>query len=197
MLLRSPVGPIGVQKQEHPNQISFVECPASWLFAAGGGGKVRSRPRVLQRVHRSAAESLDGFFPSLPDRCLKRGHLTKEENWSPSLLLYARTHVGAGRCGAGHWSARGIAQNAPFLTAARLERRAGALTKTVGCYYFRLGETIVIGLNHPLTMARAAHIAVAIIIRMMPVVCSFAVALDTVFGSSMCYMIYYWELICR
>jgi hypothetical protein len=27
MLLRSPEGPIGVQKQEHPNQISFVECP--------------------------------------------------------------------------------------------------------------------------------------------------------------------------
>jgi hypothetical protein len=39
------------------------------------------------RVHRSAAESLDGFFPSLPDRCLKRGHLTKEENWTSSLLL--------------------------------------------------------------------------------------------------------------
>jgi hypothetical protein len=55
----------------------------------------------LLPVHRSAAESLDGFFPSLPDRCLKRGHLTKEENWSSSLLLYARTHVGAGVAGGG------------------------------------------------------------------------------------------------
>ncbi|MGB7134554.1 MAG: hypothetical protein WBD46_04670, partial [Acidobacteriaceae bacterium] len=27
MLLRSPEGPIGVQKQEHPNLIFFVECP--------------------------------------------------------------------------------------------------------------------------------------------------------------------------
>src|ERR1035438_2284282 len=30
----------------------------------------------------------------------------------------------------GHRSARGVAQDAPFFTAARLERRAGALTKT-------------------------------------------------------------------
>jgi len=49
------------------------------------------------RVHRSAAESLDGFFPSLPDRCLKRGHLTKEENWSSSLLLCACAHLGEAR----------------------------------------------------------------------------------------------------
>ena len=62
-------------------------------------GSVKATRSV--RVHRSAAESLDGFFPSLPDRCLKRGHLTKEENWSISLLLYGRTHEGAGRCGAG------------------------------------------------------------------------------------------------
>ena len=34
----------------------------------------------------------------------------------------------------GHRSARGVAQDAPFFTAARLERRAGALTKTVGSY---------------------------------------------------------------
>jgi hypothetical protein len=30
----------------------------------------------------------------------------------------------------GHRSARGVAQDAPFFTAARLERRAGALTET-------------------------------------------------------------------
>jgi hypothetical protein len=29
----------------------------------------------------------------------------------------------------GHRSARGVAQDAPFFTAARLERRAGALTE--------------------------------------------------------------------
>jgi hypothetical protein len=54
----------------------------------------------LWRVHRSEAESIDGFFPPLPDRCLKRGHLTKEEIWWNFLIgmrLYARR---AGRCGA-------------------------------------------------------------------------------------------------
>jgi len=30
----------------------------------------------------------------------------------------------------GHRSARGVAQDVPFFTAARLERRAGALTET-------------------------------------------------------------------
>jgi hypothetical protein len=62
-------------------------------------GSVKATRSV--RVHRSAAESLDGFFPSLPDRCLKRGHSTKKEIRSTSLLLYARTRVRAGRCGAG------------------------------------------------------------------------------------------------
>jgi len=99
MLLRSPEGPIGVQKQEHPNQISFVEC--SRFIALRNGrrreGSVKAARSV--RVHRSAAESLDGFFPSLPDRCLKRGHLTKEENWSSTLLLCARAHFAEGAAG--------------------------------------------------------------------------------------------------
>jgi len=34
----------------------------------------------------------------------------------------------------GHRSARGVAQDAPFFTAARLERRAGALTETERSY---------------------------------------------------------------
>jgi hypothetical protein len=93
MLLRSPVRPIGVQKQEHPSQISFVECPRFMALPTGGVGRVRSRPRVFMCVHRSAAESLDGFSPSLPSRCLKRGRLTKEENWSSSLLLCPRARV--------------------------------------------------------------------------------------------------------
>jgi hypothetical protein len=37
----------------------------------------------------------------------------------------------------GHRSARGVAQDAPFLTAARLERRAGALTGTGSSYKLR------------------------------------------------------------
>jgi hypothetical protein len=38
-------------------------------------------------------------------------------------------------------SARGVAQDVPFFTAARLERRTGALTGTGGCDYFGLMET--------------------------------------------------------
>jgi hypothetical protein len=50
-------------------------------LATGGGGKVQSRAGVLQPVHRSAAETLDGFFPPLPDRCLKRGYSNEKEIW--------------------------------------------------------------------------------------------------------------------
>src|SRR5580658_7021070 len=95
MLLRSPMGPIGVHEQEHPNLIFFVEC--SRFMALRNGRRREGSVKVTRsaRVHRSAAESLDGFFPSLPDRCLKRGHLTKKEIRFTSLLLYARTHVRA------------------------------------------------------------------------------------------------------
>ena len=48
------------------NQISFVECPASCFARRAEARRVRSMPRVLQCVHRSAAESLDGFRPALP-----------------------------------------------------------------------------------------------------------------------------------
>jgi len=49
------------------------------------------------RVHHSVAESLDRFFPSLPDRCLKRGHLTKKEiRWN---FLIAVCTSGAGVAG--------------------------------------------------------------------------------------------------
>jgi hypothetical protein len=37
----------------------------------------------------------------------------------------------------GHRSARGVAQDAPFLTAARPERRAGALIQSGGGYVLR------------------------------------------------------------
>jgi hypothetical protein len=64
---------------EHPNQISFVECPRFMALCNGRRreGSVKAARSV--RVHRSEAESLDGFFAPLPGRCLKRGHLTKEE----------------------------------------------------------------------------------------------------------------------
>jgi hypothetical protein len=43
-------------------------------------------------------------------------------------LLFGKRVGVAGR----NRPARGVAQDAPFFTAARLERRAGALTETVG-----------------------------------------------------------------
>jgi len=48
-------------------------------FATGGGGKVQSRARVFCAFTRSAAETLDGFFAPMRDRCLKRGHVNEEE----------------------------------------------------------------------------------------------------------------------
>ncbi len=79
MLLCSPMGPIGVQKQEHPNQIFFVECPRFMALRNGRRREGSVQAARLVRVHRSKAESLDRFFPPLPDRCLKRGNLTKKE----------------------------------------------------------------------------------------------------------------------
>ena len=86
MLSGSPVGPIGVQKQEHPNQISFVECPRFMALCNGRRreGSVKGARSV--RVHRSAAETLDGFFRLCQARCLKRGHSTKKEIWSIFLI---------------------------------------------------------------------------------------------------------------
>jgi hypothetical protein len=63
--------------------------------------KVLSRARVRCAFIEANAETLDGFFRLCQARCLKRGHLTKEENWSSSLLLYALTRVRDGRCGEG------------------------------------------------------------------------------------------------
>ena len=55
--------------------------------------------RVWCAFIEAKAETLDGFFRLCQARCLKRGHLTKEENWSSSLLHYACTHVGPGVAG--------------------------------------------------------------------------------------------------
>ncbi len=61
------------------------------------GGSVRGGRSVP--VHRSAAETLDGFFPPQLDRCLKRGTRTKKEIRLSTLLPNACTHVGAGVAG--------------------------------------------------------------------------------------------------
>ena len=85
-----------------PKPIFFVERPRFMAPATSGGEKVPSRARVRCVFIGANAETLDGFFRLCQARCLKRGHLTKEENWSSSLLLYACAHVWAGRCRGGH-----------------------------------------------------------------------------------------------
>ena len=54
----------------------------------------------------------------------------------------------------GHRSARGVAQDAPFFTAARLERRAGALTGAVTRYEGALVREISLGATcYPLRLS--------------------------------------------
>ena len=53
MLLRSPVGPIGVQKQEHPNLIFFVECPRFMALRNGRRREGSVKGARSMRVHRS------------------------------------------------------------------------------------------------------------------------------------------------
>jgi hypothetical protein len=67
------------ETEEHPKPIFFVECSRFMAFRNGRRreGSVQGGRSVP--VHRSAAETLDGFFPPRLDRCLKRGRLTKEE----------------------------------------------------------------------------------------------------------------------
>jgi hypothetical protein len=62
-------------------------------LATGGGGKVRSRPRVLCAFIEANAESLDGFFPPLPSPLPEAGALAREINMVTFLIavrLYAR-----------------------------------------------------------------------------------------------------------
>src|ERR1019366_3320725 len=67
---------------------------------------------------------------------------------SPLERVFAVTFRQGQALRTGHKSARGVAQDVPFFTAARLERRAGALTGTTGSYDFgsvrvkRLGDSI-------------------------------------------------------
>jgi hypothetical protein len=62
-------------------------------------------------------------------------------NVEPEVQPKAAPHCFSGSAlRAGYRPARGVAQDAPFITAARLKRRAGALTETGGSYYFRLTE---------------------------------------------------------
>jgi len=80
MLLSCPLwGELASETEEHPKPIFFVECSRFMAFRNGRRreGSVQGGRSVP--VHRSAAETLDGFFPPRLDRCLKRGRLTKEE----------------------------------------------------------------------------------------------------------------------
>lgn len=63
------------------------------LFERAEAGRFCHRPRVWCAFIEANAESLDRFFPPLPDRCLKRGHSHEERNWVHFLMavrLYAR-----------------------------------------------------------------------------------------------------------
>jgi hypothetical protein len=62
-------------------------------------GRFGQRPRVLQRVHRSSAESLDGFFPPLLSPLPEAGALDEERNSVRFLIavrLYGRRRRGVG-----------------------------------------------------------------------------------------------------
>ena len=61
------------------HEFLLFECSRFMAFATCGGGKVQSRARVRCAFIGANAETLDGFFPPLQDRCRKRGHGTKEE----------------------------------------------------------------------------------------------------------------------
>ena len=57
-------GPIGVQKQEHPNQISFVECPRFMALSTGGGGRFRQGRALGARSSKRMRRPLTGSSAS-------------------------------------------------------------------------------------------------------------------------------------
>ena len=77
--------------------------------------KVLSRAGVRCPFIEANAETLDRFFRLCQARCLKRGHSDEKESWSISLLLYARAHVGAGRCGEGTDPLWRVVEDAGFI----------------------------------------------------------------------------------
>ena len=90
VLLGCPLwGGLASETEEHPNQIFPVELPLhGFCNGRRREGSVQGARSV--RVHRSAAKTLDGFFPPQLDRSLKRGR-SDEKNLVT--LRYCRTHV--------------------------------------------------------------------------------------------------------
>ena len=64
-LLCCPRGADSEGGRLNPNQISLFECPRFMSCAAGRGAEGSVKGAAF-RVHRSAAETLDGFRPALP-----------------------------------------------------------------------------------------------------------------------------------
>jgi len=79
MLLRSPLGPIGVQKQEHPNLIFFVECPRFMALATGGGGRFCQGRAFVARSSQRSGDPLQ-VLPPLPSPLPEAGVLRRERN---------------------------------------------------------------------------------------------------------------------
>lgn len=79
-----------------PNLFRFV--PPLHGSCNRRGGKVRSGRRSVAFIA-AQQRALTGSSRLYHARCLKRGRWTKEENWSPSLLAYARKHVRVGVAG--------------------------------------------------------------------------------------------------
>ena len=92
-----------------------MSAPASWLLQrAEAEGSVKGA-LFFSAFIEANAETLDGFFRLCQARCLKRGQLDEKESWSISLLLYARAHVGEGRCGEGTDPLWRVVEDAGFI----------------------------------------------------------------------------------
>jgi hypothetical protein len=77
--------------------IFSLSAPASWLLQrAEAGGSVKGGRSLA--VHRSAAETLDGFFRLCQARCLKRGR-SDEKEIRLSFLIAVRSYALEGRAG--------------------------------------------------------------------------------------------------
>ena len=97
MLLSCPLwGEFASETEEEPKPIFFVECSRFMALRNGRMRKVRSRARFYC-VHRSAAETLDGFFRLCQARGLKRGHSHEKEIWWNYLFLSRISGAGVAR----------------------------------------------------------------------------------------------------
>jgi hypothetical protein len=87
--LEAPLGPIGVQKQEHSNLIFFVECPRFMALATGGGGRFCQGRAFVARSSQRSGDPLQ-VLPPLPSPLPEAGALDEERN-SVHFLIAVRT----------------------------------------------------------------------------------------------------------